>query len=85
MKSIANYKLMFYEFKQFGTFSRAELSNNVQVTTLYFTVWKNEKLTLTEKFFRQTNYLVISLVKPLLSQNFCQKCVRVNFRDFYTV
>ena len=36
-------------------------------------------------FFRQINYKVISLVKPLLWQNFCQKCVRVNFRNFHTV
>ena len=33
-------------------------------TLCYCTVWKNEKLTLIEKIFRQTNYLVISLVKP---------------------
>ena len=36
-------------------------------------------------FFRQINYLVISLVKPSLWRNFCQKCVRVNFRNFHTV
>ena len=29
------------------------------------TVWKNEKFTLTQKIFRQINYLVILLVKPL--------------------
>ena len=49
------------------------------------TVWKNEKFSLTKKIFRQINSLVISLVKLLLSQNFCQKCVRVNFRNFHTV
>ena len=48
-------------------------------------MWKNEKFTLTEKIIRQINYLVISLVKPLLSRKFCQKCVRVNFRNFHTV
>ena len=43
------------------------------------TVWKNEKFSLlTEKIFRQINSLVISLVKPLLSRNFCRKCVREN-------
>ena len=31
-------------------------------------------------FFRQ-----ISSVKTLNSRNFCQKCVRVNFRNFHTV
>ena len=41
-----------------------------------YTVWKNEKLSLTEKLFRQINYLVISLVKPLLSRNFCKKSER---------
>ena len=29
--------------------------------------------------------LIISLVKSLLSQSFCQKCVRVNFCIFHTV
>ena len=35
-------------------------------------------------FVKSTIYLVISLVKPLLSRNFCQKCVRVNFRIFHS-
>ena len=30
--------------------------------------------------FRQINYLLISLVRPSLSRNFCQQSVRVNFR-----
>ena len=30
-------------------------------------------------------YLVISLVKLLLSRNFCQKYMRVNFRNFHSV
>ena len=51
---------------------------------IFLTVWNNEKFTITEKKFRQINYLVISLVKPLLSRNFCQKYVRVIFRNFYT-
>ena len=48
------------------------------------TVWKLRKFTLTEKIFRQITYLVMSLVKMLLSRNFCQKRVRVNFRNFHT-
>ena len=55
------------------------------VLTIAGAVWKYEKFALTENFFRQINYLVISLVKPLLSRNFCQKCVRVNFRNYPTV
>ena len=31
---------------------------------------ENEKFSLTEKKFRQINYLVISLIKQLLTQNF---------------
>ena len=38
-----------------------------------------------KKKIRQINYLVISLVKPLLSRNFCQKSVRENFRNFHTL
>ena len=37
------------------------------------TVWKDEKFSLTEKKFRQNNSLVTSLVKPLISRNFCEK------------
>ena len=36
------------------------------------------------KKIRQINYLVISLVKPILSRTFFQKCVKVNFRNFHT-
>ena len=46
-----------------------------------FTVWKNAKFSLTEKLFRQILYVA----KVLLSRNFCQKGVRVNFRDFHTL
>ena len=42
-----------------------------------------KKLTL--KIFRQINSLVTYLVKPLLSRNFCQNRVRVNFRNFHIV
>ena len=37
------------------------------------------------KKIRQINYLVISLVKPLLSRNFSQKCVKVKFQNFHSV
>ena len=40
-----------------------------------FTVWKNEKFTVTEKKFRQINSIVTSLVKALFSRNFCQRYV----------
>ena len=49
------------------------------------TVWKNEKFSLTKKILRQINSLVTYLVKPILSRNFCQKCVRENSRNFHTV
>ena len=52
---------------------------------LYCTLWKLRKFNLTQKIFRQNTYLVISLVKLLLSRNFCQKCVRVNFWNYHTV
>ena len=47
-------------------------------------VWKNDKFTLIEKNFVKST-CVISLLRPLFSRNFCQECVRVNFRNFYTV
>ena len=40
---------------------------------------------LSPKKIRQTNSLVFSLVKTLLSRNFCQRSVTVNFRNFHTV
>ena len=36
------------------------------------TVWKNAKFTVTEKIFREINTLETSVIKKLLSQNFCQ-------------
>ena len=35
--------------------------------------------------FRQSNSLVISFINTLISRNFCQISVRVNFRNFHTV
>jgi len=49
-------------------------------------VWKNVKFSLTQiNFVKSTMYLVFSLVKPLLSQNVCEKSVRENFCNFHTV
>ena len=48
------------------------------------TVWKNKKFSLTKLFFHEINYLVTSLVKPLLSRNFWQKSVREKFSFFHT-
>ena len=46
----------------------------------------DEKLFLTKIFFREINSLVTYLlVKMLISRNFCQKSVRVNFRNLHTV
>ena len=42
-------------------------------------LWKNEKFTLTKKFLPSKQ--LIYLVNALLSRNFCQKSVRVDFRD----
>ena len=39
----------------------------------------------TQKFFRQINSVVFSLVKTLLSRNFCLKSVTANFRNFHIV
>ena len=52
------------------------------VLNVQCTVWKNEKFGLTEKIFRQIDSLVISLVKALLSRNFCDKIVAMKFRNF---
>ena len=51
---------------------------------LQYTVWKNAKFSLAEIVFREIISLVTSLVKTLLSRNFCQKCVRVNFHHFHS-
>ena len=57
-----------------------------EILLLSHTVWRNEKFSLAEKKFRQINdYLVISLVKPLLSRNFCEYSVRENFCNLHYV
>ena len=55
------------------------------LVTLLVTVWKNEKFTVTLEKFHQINSLVLSLVKTLLSRNFCQRSLTLNFRKFHTV
>ena len=63
----------------FTQFLRQNLSSDLNflqgITKLYIictTMWKNKKSTIT-KFLRQINSLVIHLVNPVLSRNFCQK------------
>ena len=56
------------------------ISLNQLVIIRFHTVWKKEKISLTEKKTREIN----SLVKLLLSRIFCQKSVRENFRNFHT-
>ena len=48
----------------------------------FWLAWLFLKLT---TYFRQIDTLAISLLKTLLSRNFCQKCVRLNFRNVHTV
>jgi len=48
------------------------------------TVWKNEKFTLTEKNISPNQLFSNFHSKMLLSRNFCQKRVRVNFRNFHS-
>ena len=55
-----------------------------KISKLLHTVEKS-KIYSHQKMFRQINYLVISLVNTLVSRNFCQNRVRVNFRIFHTV
>ena len=57
----------------------------IEMILMRITVWKNEKITVTHKKFRQINSLVLSLVKTLLSRNFCQISVTVNFHNFHNV
>ena len=58
------------------------LSKTDAFTKLLFKKRAGQKFSLTKKIFRQINSLVNYLVKPLLSQNFCQKYVNENFRNF---
>ena len=48
-------------------------------------MWKNDKFTVTQEEFRQSNSLVFSLVKMLFSRNSCQNNVTEDFRNFHTV
>ena len=52
--------------------------------SLYIVLWKKRELHSHRKKFRQI-YLVFSLVKLLLSRNFCEKSVRENFCNFHIV
>ena len=45
---------------------------------------ENREIISHQYFFREISSLVTSLVKTLLSRNFCQKCVRVKFHNFHS-
>ena len=77
IKSLANTYVTFTKFLP-------EMRETKSQQFPHSTLWKLQKCTLTEKRFRQFNYLVTSLVKLLLSQNFCQKRVSLNFRKFHS-
>ena len=51
------------------------------------TVWKNEKFTLTCEIFREMSVKcnLVQYWNALISQKFCLKMVRVNFRNFHSV
>ena len=46
---------------------------------------KNQKFTHAESIFRVIDFRVTCLGKAMLSRNFCQKSVKVNFQNFHTV
>ena len=79
------FRVKFLEMKKLSSRNISLfLWKNFVKPQILHTLWINEKFTLTENFFA-IKYLVILLVKPLLSRNFCWKRVRVNFRHFHTV
>ena len=47
-------------------------------------VWKNEKLTLTKKISSNQLFSTFFSKTITFTKFFCQKCVRVNFRNFHT-
>ena len=55
---------------------KSRFSHKIRYNTAC-TVWKNEKFSLTKNISSKDS-LVIFLVKGLLSQNFCQNCVRLS-------
>ena len=86
---LQNFISRFFPWKQlqkklFNLFSRIFPWIQIEVKLQNHSVEKQEILSHWKKC-RQINYLVISLVKPLLSRNFCKKSVRENFCNFHTV
>ena len=54
-------------------------------STLYVTLWKNEKFCLARRKKISPNQ-VISFVNTILSRNFCQECVgKSNYRNLHTL
>ena len=68
--------------KIWKTFVKLTLKTSFLVKT-FIDGEKRELLSQRKFFFREISFLVTSLVKTLLSRNFCQKCMRVNFRTMY--
>ena len=81
-----NYRIVIFEF---GISVHEKLRHFIIVMENYSKNDGNQNINgfnkVHEKIFRQINFLVISLVKPLFWRNFCQKSVRVKFRFFHSV
>ena len=83
VKSIFNASKM---VRMHGSFWPSEISQKwFHVKSKWQENSQKIKNTLTKKIFRQINYLVITLLNTLVSQNFCRSRVRVNFRNFHNV
>ena len=81
-------RFLFFVTKNYvkSSVSLSLLSRNIfkRNEIFYAPIITVEKLTLANEQYRQINHLVILLVKALLSRKFCQKRVRVNFRNFHS-
>ena len=73
-------KIFYQKFRQINVLLKKNFTIN----------WSDGKIiclavnfSFTENKFRQINYLVILLLKPLISRNFCEKSVKENFCNFH--
>ena len=81
------WKLQKFSLTLFSQKFHASNGSKVDLLKKLLKSWFDELFFQWEKSFRFSTLcsVVISLVKPLLSRNFCEKSVRENFCNFHTV
>ena len=84
LHSVASFKNWRKKEKNFTLAIKPKISTHAVLVV--YTVWKNEKFTLTKKIFHENSLFCVLEMNTLVSRNFfAKKMVWVNFSNFHIV